>query len=774
MEIGDLIKQDSDRLFVLDHECYVIFTGDSVEDERPFIRIGNWINLPVGIIPLIENIIITDLMMGDPSLEQFNIDVNHLTTNRYIGSALIVKRYLDFQKVFGLDLTNASIVDIDKDIPSFSREKIISDRDSFIGIFYTDGNFRVTHNRNVIFDFREVEEKNLHAPRVHDLLARQATDSARYAGCGLVYLEHNPFFFRNRSFFSYHFPRNYFEDFARLRIDPGQIKELILPSSNLINLTRFMKWKHRGAGKVRVFSDRKGDIDLLQRLFSGATVVRQDFQKMSRETGEGVRIQNYPGTYNLRLTYKKVRPASRDITFAYLKGLAGIQEILKEPLDFILAGHDVYAEAALLFKSTASPVVVLAGSDGLTDRLTSRGITVIHPGMHYEFRAYDRPEDLLGDIAAAVSDRSIIDDIARGELARIHEMDRALASGSGTPRPEEIKDLLNIKASLKACLQTTTDRRLSAEISRLLDSLGRTAGIGVLRGLHAPDFRVTLAFLRGSAVEFVEPAGPVEAAAHLHLLDEIGDGADGRIRSITDPGARAFYERVAADRKRLESLLRLFEKQQASYGEMPALNQAIRKKKEEYYEDTSLAGDDEVRKSLRRIWMKKALKIVLVPLIAALSILLVAGGVRFYRHHRASMQREAERKYTAELTEKYGIRVRDRDIFYYVNQVAVKNGYAPLAYRHVRFRNPHWIYPGNVFYMLDGERIVVKKGDTLWGISGKKLMKRAVDFYKTVDVMERKIAKGADVREEMRRARELAYTEEHRLQLEKISRRTGK
>jgi hypothetical protein len=172
--------------------------------------------------------------------------------------------------------------------------------------------------------------------------------------------------------------------------------------------------------------------------------------------------------------------------------------------------------------------------------------------------------------------------------------------------------------------------------------------------------------------------------------------------------------------------------------------------------------------------MKKALKIILVPLVAVISFLLVAGGLRFYQNYRNTMQREAERRHAAELIEKYNIRVTDRDIFYYVNQVAVKNGYAPLSYRHVKYRNPDWIYPGNVFYMLDGERIVVKKGDTLWGISGKKLMKRAVDFYKTVDVIERKIAEGADVQEEIRRARGLAYTEAHRLQLEKISRRTVK
>jgi hypothetical protein len=47
MTLKDIIKTDSDRLFHVDPECYILFTGDSVHDEQPFIRIGNWIDMPV-------------------------------------------------------------------------------------------------------------------------------------------------------------------------------------------------------------------------------------------------------------------------------------------------------------------------------------------------------------------------------------------------------------------------------------------------------------------------------------------------------------------------------------------------------------------------------------------------------------------------------------------------------------------------------------------------------------------------------------------------------
>ena len=86
LTLDDIIKTERDRLFVIDRECFIVFTGDSLDDEKPFIRIGTYVDLPVEIIPLVENIVITDTMVGNPAIEQFNIDITYLDTNRFIGS----------------------------------------------------------------------------------------------------------------------------------------------------------------------------------------------------------------------------------------------------------------------------------------------------------------------------------------------------------------------------------------------------------------------------------------------------------------------------------------------------------------------------------------------------------------------------------------------------------------------------------------------------------------------------------------------------------------
>ncbi len=92
--------------------------------------------------------------MGNPAFEQFNIDIRELPSNRYIGSHSVAKRFLEFQRMFGLDLTNAALVDAEKDIPEISGSRTISDRASVSGIFYRAGNFLINHNKRELFNLR--------------------------------------------------------------------------------------------------------------------------------------------------------------------------------------------------------------------------------------------------------------------------------------------------------------------------------------------------------------------------------------------------------------------------------------------------------------------------------------------------------------------------------------------------------------------------------------------------------------------------------------------
>ncbi|MCU0843908.1 MAG: hypothetical protein MUC76_03165 [Spirochaetes bacterium] len=783
MEISDVIRQDGDRLFILDHDCYVIFTGDTVDDEKPFIRIGNWINLPVEIIPLIENIIVTDHLIGNPSYEQFNIDVNYLPTNRYIGSRPVVKRYLDFQKTFGLDLTNVSVVEIEKDIPQISKEKIISDRDSFIGVFYTNGDFQVTHNRRAIFNLKAPEGRYFDDLRILDTISEIGRESTRYTGCGFVVLQNNPLFYKSRYFTSYHFPRACYEDFARLEIDPAQIRELILPSSNLINITRLARWKHQTHSKLKIFSDHRDDIDLLQKLFTGATITRKDFDGFTFETGDGLSARNYPGTYNVRMLYKKAKPALEDLALAYIKGFAGVQSILGEDLDAIMISYPVYEEANLLFKSTDTPLILIPEQGRPVPKPSPGGPAIAIPGIQYELFKYSDTAELIAEITRHISAKAIVESLASGDVGSITGLLSAGREAGAGSRFDSTRDAVNTLALLKIYRNTTTDRKFSSALQKLMDSLRSLADPAGVVSDDSPRFRISMALCDGSLYEYMEelPGGP----GAFIVLDEVPEESPADLDRIADPALRRHYETIIADRRRLRDLLSLFAGNMKDDSRIRELRAAIALKKEQYeFESLGQRNDAEradAERERRKIMLKKALVPLAVLALAGLAALAYRFGAPVYHERqRAAIEerralKDAEQKrLREELIKKYEISVSDHDIFVYVNQVALKNGYAPIPYASMKNRNPNWIYPGNVFVMLDGERMVVKEGDTLWKMSYTRLQDRGIAFHRTLEEIEKSAGRGLDIAPLVEKARSLAVNGGHAHKLEALLSKLGK
>ncbi len=767
MELSDLITKDSDRLFILDNECYVIFTGDSIEDDRPFIRIGNWINLPVEIIPLIENIIVTDMIIGNPSLEQFNIDINYLPKNRYIGSRLIVKRYLDFQKNFGLDLNNAAVVDIEKDIPEYSREKIISDRDSFIGVFYTDGNFRITHNKTNIFNLQDMDDLYYHDKKIHDTLSRHGKESSRYAGSGFVITGNSPMFYKNKYFSTYQFPRNYFEAFSRLCIDPGQIRELILPSANIMNATRFLKWKHASKGRIKIFSDHSDAIDLLQRLYSGATIIRQAFRGSSFDTGDGLNISNYTDTFNIRCTYKNIRPSQEPISIAYIKGYKGIQQVLKNGLDAVFVPCTVYEDTNLFFKSARCSVIIIDDGNKNISRIEGGPLVIIYPDVQYEFLKYAAPEKLADDLSAAIWNGRLSDIIENRDFDTISGMLSRYGSEFEVSSLEDKLSLFNALALLKLHYATATDRKTAASIKKCIDDGERRIRKRSFIS-STPGIRINLVFCGGNVFEVAEKIDDTEKDRGPALLNEISADREAAAAATTDPHLRSYYEKVIDDRERLMQLLKLFAPRQKNQKDIYSLKEAINKIRDQYQADEIEREPSDIRCTLATMRIKKSLKIAVIPLIIILLLLLGHTGHRAYRGYQAQQQKKAVEKERRRIVKEYGIHVSDRDIFEYANRVAIMNGYAPIPFASMKDKNPNWIFPGNVFTMLDGQHVTVKPGDTLWAIAHGKLMEMSLNFYKRVETIKRGMQEGKDMRLEIQNAGKFAYTDEHRRLLESL------
>jgi len=768
MELKEIIRSDKDRLFVLDNECFIIFTADDLNGEKPFIRIGNWIDLPPESIPLIENIIVTDSITGNPAHEQFNIDPEYLSTNRYIGSRQVIKNYLDFQKNFGLDLTNVSVVDVEKDLPYLSREQSISSKDSFLGIFYTNGNFRVIYKDNTLFDLKELEDRSLAGIKEHDLVSNTNRDSIKYSGSGIVLFNNYLLLYKNRYFSSYQFPKEYLNDFKYLNIDPAKIRELILPSSSVNDLANFLKWCHSKKSLLKIYSNFKNALLPIQKLFPDISLKLEDFHGHSFDTGDGLTVQNYPGSLNEKIIFRNTAPSFKKLELAYLKEYTGIREILKEKLDGIIVPFTIYEQASVYFNSTFAPVVCADDGNKNISKLKGKNIIILNQKVKYEFYKFD--EDVLIETASNIlAEKNIIEYI---NTKNIDEIKKILFSNFHLKENLEfndIKDFMNITSIMRIVLNTTRDRKFSDDIQKILQKALSLFDKEEIIQKEADKIKIYLYFYNYSIYEFYE-----NNEIKNNTYAEIDD---------------SFNNRIQDDRIRFLELIELYKiSHNKTKKDFAFLNSEISRRKKIFNSDEIYLDKKELHRGLLKLRLsrlKKVFKVILIIFILALVSLLSVKGVNYYMEYRESIkaekekqEKEAAQKILAEkeknerreLIEKYQIHVSDHDIYIYANKVAKKNGYREIDYKVLKEKNPNWIFPGNIFYLIDEEKILVKKGDTLWDISDKKLMAIQVEFYKLID-KSYSAKSNAEKMELLNKAQNIAFSKKHFDKIEEIKKR---
>jgi hypothetical protein len=777
MELKDIIKSNRDRLFVLDDECFIIFTADDLKDEKPFIRIGNWIDLPPESIPMIENIIVTDSVTGNAAHEQFNIDPKLLSVNRYIGSRQVVQNYLNFQKNFGLDLNNVSIVDVEKDLPFLSKEQSISSKDSFLGIFYHNGNFRVIYKNDTLFDLKDFEDRSFSRVKEHEEISNANRDIARYTGSGIAVINNCILFYKNRYFSSYQFPKNYFREFDELNIDPAKIREIILPAVNLMDITEFIKWSNSRKNVIKIFSGLKEEFDLMQKLFQGVIIKHENFHGHSFDTGDGIKIQNYPGSGNEKVTYINTAPSFKKLELAFLKEYLGIKEILEEKLDAIIVPYTIYEQASLFFKSTITPVICLDDGNENIIKLKASDVIILNRKMQYEFNKFVDEDHLVQNAIRTLSGREIVESINAKDIEGIKQ-----SLFNNIPIKDnlvfaDIKNFLNIVSLLRIFLNTTTDRKFSSEIRRILQKSLTSFNRDQIIGLETKSIKVNLYFYDNAIYEFFEIIAINERVKDDVLLD--------------------MPDRIQNDRIRFNELLELYKNtHNKSKKDFTALNDEISRRKELYKKETVSTEEKKFRREVLKIRLKKLSKILIAVLIAAVLALVSVSGYKYYKDYRERTRAEREKQELVERTEKekqerlvqdeserkeaekeknektelikkYNIRVSDQDIYVYANKVARKNGYREIEYKDLKDKNPNWIFPGNVFYLMDGQKITVVWGDTLWDISDKKLMEAQMQLYKLLEKLE--TAKTIIEKQELlKKAEEFAFSGKHFKKIEEI------
>lgn len=727
MDIQDIIRSEKDRIFLVDHECFLIYTGESVEDRKPFIRIGNWLEMPVELIPLTENIIITDEVTGNPSFEQFNINLKYLKSNRYIGSGNSVHRFLDFQKVFNLDLTNASIVEVEKDIPELSTEKNISEKNQFIGVFYSNGNFKIVYGGKTIFDLFDLKNRYFSINDINNKISLKTQNARPSKGQGFYIAGSNPVFFSDENLVSYLFPLNYYNFFEKNDINPDSVSHIIYPSLNMINLNKISKWKNYKKSSLTVFSDHSDRLEPMRKLYDRAAIDIKNFNGMKLSLN-GLNIKAYPDSYNIKTVYEK-KP--EDISVAFIKSIKGIDPVIKKDKnDLLLIPYSVFEEILPLLKSITTPVVVIDDGNKNISKLAATGHPYIRDGKYNLHKAADF-KNLLKLSGLSPEE---VEDLTRSPLLFLDEI-----LHSKTESYEKYVILNNAAYILSYFRNNTSERKKYAELSKAIEKYRHT--------INSPSLSNDNSCASSELVLLNENIYIFISKTHHESSDFFDTIDEKSVEVCKDQKLYSYYTRILNDRKRLNELLFLLKNSTVSVSsdsdDLSDLKQRVEERKEslivnsddlDFRNSKDILGAPDAKTPAAGL-LKKTEKLIKKPSsskriftkYAGLIILLtfLAGAVyyvAFFFERDPSETITPDREAEIALI-KYDIHVADSEIFEYANTVAVINGYSPIPNATFREKNPHWIYPGNIFELHDGETIVVKPGDTLWDISKQKIIR---------------------------------------------------
>jgi len=765
MELKDIIGKPEDRVFVIAPECFIIFTGDSLDDERPLIRIGNSRDLPLEALPLIENIVVPDIPTGSPFVELNNIDHASPGKNRYIGSTRPVRDGLALLKAQGAETEAMTVMEIEQ-AGEKTEERAISKKGSYTGIFYRGGNFRVKRGDMILFDLTAMREKHCSDTVMCSLLSRESAED-RYRGKGFITLTGSPCIYGNGYFTLHGIYPSFFKDFHSLRMDPSLVQGVVMPGGPVSSIIPLLKWKHEEKRRLRIFSHDTDAAALLGRMYPDCVLTVSPLSGMEYSTGEGIVVSQIKNSTSLLAQYRNVPPARADVNIAFIADYEGIEGALHSRAHILVMNGTIYDGAAPLLKDVECPILVTG--DGLKQGKI-RPVVTLPARIQYEVRIYDDMDTVLKDLIQQIAGAGLgylLEEWPPRNKRKFMKMLPRQEGGS----LEEIISLQNLKTMFRIEEELHGD----SVVRKIIDAMEKNLPEGPLMEMYPGRRRVDLA-VYGDRVYFIHGADDRGAVPEYPFPDEITMTSCGRIAGTV------FHEpclTILQDRERLQKLLSLY------YKKSPVLKKNLKQLagampgERDISPEGAAAGDRRsISRQLRKIRLRKIRKILIIIAVPFILAGLFLAGMRLYHDYRAREEKMAvERKVEAEknrvetIKKTYNVHVSDYDVFLYANQVALKNGYAPIELKNLKKKNPNWIFPGNVFILMDGERITVVEGNTLWGISEKKLMQRHIDFYSLIEEVKDMSANDPAADDKLKKAGSLAFSKSHFEILEKMKKR---
>jgi len=811
MKLEYLIPTPEERIFIVDQECLLFFTGKDINDQLPLLRLGAWSEMPPEIPSLIETIIITEDFYGNPLYEKFNVKNQKFNPQNYIGDQKNVQNYLELQKNLALSLAN-SPGGSPQDIPFLATKKNISEKDHFIGIFYKNGNFRILYNQKEIFSLEKLKNNSLNYSQIHEQLSFKNQATRRYQKNGLIILDDHPLFFSQNKFISFSCPKQYLELFSTLRIDPKAIKTFLFSSdAKIMNLIHFLKWKKVSNQKIKIYANPSKIISALDNFLGKKTITRKDFEKFYDSSIENLKIKNYSRTTNSIIIFEKTFPSSLDISLTYLEDKSDIAKIISEQTDAFLIDFTLYQKINLLFKSVNTPIIIINNEPENIKKLIDEWVVILDKNVQYNFFKSEEANYIY-----AIQNKKYYPLIESLSNQNLSEISNSLNSFNNDNRTlAKNINIFNTLSFIKFFIYTSREKNFLSNLEKIKKNLKESIDFSVLKENYST-IEKNLILFKNYIFEYITEIDQSESVKDI-FYDQIPDSLPELEKNYPQINQiqKKFWGKIIEDRNRLNKLIKWrdpnFKPKNYSY-ELDST--------EDFFKNQPLAPQEQLLKTENRQKIKnnneikvdnrykqpekdlnenkfsqtsiknfasqkpKNNNIYIKALIILIIILILSLGLSFLieklvnstinpslapnlpkkvnKSKKTTINKndlkktsfESSKKNSPELEKEKSISgtnknpslapnlpkkvnelkkmseikpsyVTEQLVAKYAKKVALKNGYGPISQQDFKDKkNPHWIYPGNIITMLDGEKIKVKTGDNIWKLCRQKLEKK--------------------------------------------------
>lgn len=169
-----LIKElrGNDRVFQIDRDTFVVYTGLHPDDRRPFVRIGAGKTIPRGILKHIENVVLPEEDPLNVGMEIAWLDATikegeeHI---RYVGSKDRVSQIYNFTGMQHIDDEDKRPVETAPYQPLRNKEQR---KDRITTVFFETGNAVIQAGTSRIYDHQSSQRGRISLDKEYELLSR--------------------------------------------------------------------------------------------------------------------------------------------------------------------------------------------------------------------------------------------------------------------------------------------------------------------------------------------------------------------------------------------------------------------------------------------------------------------------------------------------------------------------------------------------------------------------------------------------------------------------